>query len=87
VHEGIRIPDVEVIIGAADYDVAHICFYGKDGIHQGYDVIAHINRACSRAVIRKLLQDAITAISTEEWYDVDELRVDPDKTAPPFQIT
>jgi len=85
-NEGIRIPDVEVLIGAADYDVAHICFYSKDGIHQGYSVISHINRTCSRAVIRKILQDAIAAISTEDWYDVDELLVDPDiKTEdPPF---
>lgn len=85
-HERVRIPDVEVIIGSADYDVAHICFYSKDGIHQGYDVVCHINRACSRAAISTLLQDALKAIRTEDWYDVDELRVDPDVgvAKPPF---
>lgn len=70
----IRIPDVEIIVGAAGTDVAVFCFYKREDIHQGYEVVCAVADQDARAVIRQILQDAITTLSNSSWYTMDELR-------------
>lgn len=85
-NEELRIPDVEIIVGASSSDVAHFCFYRRAEIHEGYDVVCYIHGASARAVVSQILQDALTALRGSQWYDVDELRslVDPEVEDPPF---
>lgn len=82
----IRIPNVEIIVGAAGNDVAVVCFYERKDIHDGYDVVAAVGSQNEIAAIIQILQDAITALRSKDWYDVDELRArfDPDVEEPPF---
>jgi len=82
----IRIPNIEVIVGAAGNDVAVICFYQREDIHDGYDVVAAVGSQNEINAVVQILQDAITALHTKDWYDVDELRsqLDPDVEEPPF---
>jgi len=82
----VRIPDVEVIVGASGNDVAVFCFYGRDDIHQGYDVVCAVCDPDARAVVRAVLQDAITALNIADWFTLDELHSDAsEETAdPPF---
>lgn len=69
----IRTPDVEVIVGAAGSDVAVFCFYKRDDIHHGYEVVCAVAGASARPVIRQVLQDCLTALNTENWNSLDEL--------------
>lgn len=82
----VRIPDVEIIVGAAGNDVAVFCFYSREDIHQGYDIACAIADQDARAVIRQILQDAIQAVNTADWHTLDELHPDTsEETAePPF---
>lgn len=75
-NDEVRIPDIEILIGAAGSDVAIFCFYAREDIHQGYDVVCAIGSKNERAPIRQVLQDAIKALDTADWYDVDELHSD-----------
>lgn len=72
--DDLRIPDVEIIIGSAGYDVAVFAFYKREDIHHGYEVVGCLAGKDAAAVIRKILQDAITTINTADWHDVDVLR-------------
>lgn len=82
----VRIPDVEIIVGAAGSDIALFCFYGREDIHQGYDVVCAIGSKNERPAIRQILQDALKALDTADWYDVDELHEDTahQEDEPPF---
>ena len=82
----IRIPDVEIIVGAAGNDIGVFCFYLREDIHQGYDVVCAITHQDARAVVRQILQDAITAINSADWHTLDELHQDTDEAVddPPF---
>jgi len=72
-NDEVRIPDVEVLIGAAGYDVAVFCFYKREDVHQGYDVVCALPASNESAVVKQILQDAITALNTANWYTLDEL--------------
>lgn len=69
----IRIPDVEIIIGAAGSDIALFCFYAREDIHQGYDVVCALGSKNERAPIKQILQDAIKTLDTTDWHTLDEL--------------
>lgn len=85
-EDEVRIPDIEIIVGAAGNDIAVFCFYRREDIHQGYDVVAGVADPDARAVIRAVLQDAITALNLADWFTVDVLREDsvPPQNDPPF---
>lgn len=70
----IRVPDIEIIVGCAGNDVAVFCFYLREDVHQGYDVVSAVADQDARPVIRQILQDAITAINGADWHSLDELR-------------
>jgi len=82
----VRIPDVEILIGAAGSDVAIFCFYGREDIHQGYEVVCAIGGKVERPAIRQILQDALKALDTADWYTVDELHSELNQATnePPF---
>jgi len=69
----LRIPDIEIIVGAAGNDVAVFCFYQRDDIHQGYEGVCALTGQDARPVIRQILQDAITLLDTKDWFNLDEL--------------
>lgn len=85
-NDEVRIPDIEVIVGAGSDEVALFCFYQRDDIHQGYDVVAGVSHKDARAVVRAILLDSIKALDTEDWHTMDELREDaaPKTDEPPF---
>lgn len=72
----IRIPDIEIIVGAAGDDVACFAFYLREDVHQGYDIVCALADTDARAVIRQILQDAITAINNADWITLDGLHSD-----------
>lgn len=82
----IRIPDVEVIVGAAGDDVAVFAFYKREDIHQGYDVVSAVADASARAAVRQILQDAIKILNDADWHTLDELHQDASEETdePPF---
>lgn len=84
----LRIPDIEIIVGAAGNDVAVICFYQREDIHQGYEVFAVVASKTALPVVRTLLQDALTAINGNIWVDVGELDAGTLQglDAPPFHV-
>lgn len=69
----VRLPDVEILIGAASFEVAAICFYAREDVHQGYDVAIAVTSKNEVSVIRSVLQDALTALSSVDWKSLDEL--------------
>lgn len=69
--EDVRIPDIEVVVGGADFDVACFCFYGREDIHQGYDIAAAVSDKDARAVVRQILQDCLTALNNATWVPRD----------------
>jgi len=85
-NDEVRIPDVEVIVGAAGSDVAVFCFYKRSDIHDGYDIVSAITGTDSRAALRTVLQDCIQALAATNWHHVDELREDATEKEdePPF---
>lgn len=72
----VRIPNIEIIVGCAGNDLAVFCFYLREDIHQGYDVVCGVADQDARPVIRQILQDAITALNVANWHTMDELRQD-----------
>jgi len=82
----IRIPDIEIIVGAAGNDICVLCFYKREDIHHGYEVVAAICGKNEVAIVRKVLQDAITSLDTADWHTLDELHQDASsgEEAPPF---
>lgn len=69
----VRIPDAEIIVGASGNDIAVVCFYGRDDIHAGYDVVCAIGSTSEVKAVVTLLQDAITSLNNSSWFSVDEL--------------
>jgi len=69
----VRIPDIEIIIGASGNDIAVFCFYSREDIHQGYDVVSGISGKDALPAIRAVLRDALTALDQSDWFTVDEL--------------
>lgn len=82
----IRIPDIEVIVGAAGNDLAVFAFFRRDDIYQGYEILSVIAGKASIAAVRTCLQDAITSLNSADWHTVDSLFEDEDSAAngPPF---
>lgn len=76
-HDDLRIPDIEVIVGASGDDVAVVAFYKRDDIHQGYEAVCAVANPHALPVIRQILQDCIQALNTVNWHTMDELREDP----------
>jgi len=74
VNDEVRIPDIEIIIGAAGDDIALFCFYKRGDIHQGYDIVSGIPSQNALPVIRQILRDALTALDASDWISMDELR-------------
>jgi len=85
-EDGLRLPDLEVIVNAGSYSVAIIAFYRKDDLHQGFEVVAGVNSSDELKAVREILQHSISALSGNDWVDVDVLRAwaDEDTDAPPF---
>jgi len=73
-EDEVRIPDVEVIVGASSHDVAVFSFYKRGDIHQGYDVVAGVSGQVSRSAVSTILQDCIKTLSSPSWLAVDDLR-------------
>jgi hypothetical protein len=73
----IRIPDIEIIVGAAGNDIAVVCFFARNDIHQGYEVVSAVSSSGEVPAIRQILQDAITALNTADWHSLDELYQEP----------
>lgn len=69
----VRIPDIEIIVGASGNDIAVFCFYAREDIHQGYDVVAGISGKDALPAVRTVLRDALTALDQSDWFTVDEL--------------
>lgn len=82
----IRIPDVEIIVGASGSDIAVWCFYKREDIHQGYEVVCAITDQDARPALRQILQDAIETLNTHDWFTLDSLRegTSEDVADPPF---
>jgi len=73
-----RIPDIEIVVGASGNDVAVFAFYRREDLHQGYEVVSLVTGKGSLAAVRTCLQDCITAINTADWHDVDVVLTDED---------
>jgi len=84
--ESVRVPDLEVIVGASGNDVAVFAFYKREDIHQGYDVVCGIGGSSERPALKQILQDCIKTLDTKDWVAVDELDTDGNekKDEPPF---
>lgn len=82
----VRIPSIEIIVGAAGNDIAVFCFYQREDIHQGYDIVTGITSKDALSAVRALLQDAITSLNESNWFTVDELHQDTasETEEPPF---
>jgi len=71
-HE-VRIPDIEVVIHAGNWDCAVIAFYADPDIHQGFHVVAGYDGHTTPSVLREVLLEAIKALSADNWQSLDEL--------------
>jgi len=71
-HE-VRIPDIEVVVHAGNWDCAVIAFYADPDIHQGFHVVAGYDNHTTPAVLVEVLREAIKALSADGWKSLDEL--------------
>jgi len=87
VRNEIRIPDVQVVVGAAGNDCAVFSFYVRPDIHQGYEVICGVGAASNRSSIRQILQDCLETLRSEDWSSVDDLypKFDATEESAPFR--
>lgn len=75
-EDEMRIPDIEVVVGASGNDAAVFAFYRREDIHQGYEVVSVVTGRSAVAVIRKILQDCVTSLNDADWVNVDKLLED-----------
>jgi len=82
----LRIPDLEVIIGAAGNDSEVFDFYKRDDIHQGYEIVSIIGGKVSVVAMRACLQDCLASLNNADWHSMAELdeSEDQDETGAPF---
>lgn len=64
----VRIPDVEVVIQAAEDEVAVVAFYFPPTPHGQVEVVASIREAGDREHLVACLYQAIAAINNEDWF-------------------
>lgn len=69
----VRIPDVEVLIQAAQSDVALLCFFMGRSPHDPVEVVSSIRDIDEVGIVVSLLQDCIKALSAKNWVSLDEL--------------
>lgn len=67
--ESLRIPDAEIFIGGAGFELARVGFYQRGDVHQGYDVVIVIADKNSVSVIRQILQDCITTLAQGHYFN------------------
>lgn len=63
----VRLPDVEIIVRCAAYDVAVLAFYQREGTDLSFDVLTGIASEAEVSVVVTLLQDAIKALHVANW--------------------
>lgn len=83
-----RIPDVEVLVQAAQSDVALVAFYMPSDIHADVEVVAYISDHAELGSVRTVLQLAVQALYQQGWLTVDELDANPveKEAGSPFQV-
>lgn len=84
--KSVRVPDVEIIIGALGSDVGVVGFYFPSSPHDAVEVVASIAETGDREHLVALLHQAIACLNGEDWYTLAELDTRPaeDEAAPPF---
>lgn len=81
----VRIPDVEVFIGAASSEVAVFAFYIPTDPADGYEMVSTISGWDEIGALRSILQACITTLNAEGWLALDELDTRPvENEEPPF---
>jgi len=83
----VRIPDVEVIVSAAESEVGVVAFYFPTNPHEQVEVVAVISEAGAREHLVALLHQAIASFNAEDWYTLSQLdsrSVSDEGDSPPF---
>lgn len=82
---GLHLPEIEVTIRAASYDVAVICFWQLEDQPATFDLAVGVSSEAEVAVLVELLQESIKALKSASWYSLDVLdSEEPDKTEDPI---
>lgn len=63
----VRLPDIEVIVRAAAYDVAVLAFYQDEDNENQFDVLTGIADEAEVSVVVATLQEAIKALHAARW--------------------
>lgn len=79
-YDEIQLPDVEIIVRAASFDVAVIAFFRREDMFEGYDVVSGISSTKDVGAICTALQDAIKSLSSHSWKSVHDVYLDADET-------
>jgi len=74
-HHRNRIPDVEVLVQAAQSDVALVSFHIPTKIHGEVEVVVCCSDNSQIGAVRAVLQAALQALYTQSWFTVDDLAV------------
>lgn len=84
--DGVRIPDVEVLVSAAGSDVAVVCFYMGKTPHDDVEIVGQIGEYSEVGAVRAILQMAIKAIDAAHRCSLDGMGSDSAEAegTPPF---
>lgn len=78
-HDQVQLPDVEVIVHAAGFDVAVFAFFRREDMFQGFDVVAGITQHTEVGAVRVALQECIKALSTHSWHTIHDICLSADQ--------
>lgn len=83
---GLQLPDIEVLVRAAAWDVAVISFWKGETSDDPFDILCGVAGATEAALVVTALQQAIEALRSAHWQpvsSVDDAGAET-KSEPPF---
>lgn len=82
----VRLPDIEIIVQAASFQVFTVAFYAGKMPADGFEVVSAIYDMDDKVHLVEVLQTAINQLRLDRWVTMDELdtRSLEDKNSPPF---
>jgi len=71
-HE-VRLPEVEVVIKAAAFDVSVISFFAGRTLHDDFEIVACVEDVANVPRVVEILEECIKVLRVGGWESLDEL--------------
>lgn len=72
--ENVVLPDIEILVRAADFDVAVVAMFKRD--EGGWDIVCGIQAPDDAAAISTALTEAAASVMSSRWQRLPAIRAD-----------